>query len=441
MTFEERIQQFIIANHLLRQDGRYIVAVSGGADSIALLILLKQLGYAIEAAHCNFQLRGEESLRDETFVRSLCHEQDIRLHLAHFDTRTFAQLHKISIEMAARQLRYHYFEQLRNDIGATDICVAHHQDDSVETILMNLIRGTGIHGLTGIHPRQGHIVRPLLCVNRKEIEKWLQNKSQQYVTDSTNLIDDVWRNKLRLNVIPQLLDITPQACQNILSTAELLCETTQIADKAINEASIQLIKDNTLSIIELQKEPSPRSLLFTWLSSKGFSSAAITQIIQQLDVSKTGCVWTSASHELCIDRGRLILQARQPQRPSLRLIETGVYVYEPHTRIRLYIEKGKEISRNKLKASVDANKISFPLTIRPVEKGDRFVPFGMKTGSQLISDYLTDRKISVFEKRRQLVITNADGRIIWLVGQRPDERFRIDENTQDTLSISMEYEA
>ena len=169
-----KIEKFIAEQGLLLKDGLYIVALSGGADSVALPRCLLALGYRIEAAHCNFHLRGEESDRDEQFVIQLCQQLEVPLHLAHFDTRSYAQLHKVSIEMGARELRYHYFEQLRQDIGATDICVAHHQDDSVETLLINLIRGTGIHGLTGIRPRQGHIVRPLLCVSRMEIEEGLK---------------------------------------------------------------------------------------------------------------------------------------------------------------------------------------------------------------------------------------------------------------------------
>ena len=215
-----KISAFIEQHQLLRHDdAKYIVALSGGADSVALLLVMHQLGYRVEAAHCNFRLRGQESDRDEQFVAELCNKKQTPLHIIHFDTVAYAKLHQVSIEMAARELRYRYFEQLRQDIGADDVCVAHHQDDAVETLLMNLLRGTGIHGLTGIRPRNGHIVRPMLCVTRAEIVGYLDSAHQPYVTDSTNLVPDVVRNKIRLNVIPQLLALNPSASQNIARTA------------------------------------------------------------------------------------------------------------------------------------------------------------------------------------------------------------------------------
>ena len=194
---KDKVADFIAKQGLLRREGLYLVALSGGADSVALLLILKDLGYRIEAAHCNFHLRGEESNRDEEFVKELCKEKAIPLHLIHFDTKEYAALHQVSIEMAARELRYGYFRQLRQDIGAEKVCVAHHRDDTVETLLMNLMRGSGVHGLTGIRANYGEIVRPLLAVSRQEIVDYLHSIGQPYVTDSTNLVDDVLRNKIR----------------------------------------------------------------------------------------------------------------------------------------------------------------------------------------------------------------------------------------------------
>ena len=201
---KKKVADFIGKHGLLSREGLHLVALSGGADSVALLLILKDLGYRIEAAHCNFHLRGEESNRDEAFVKKLCQEQNIPLHLIHFDTKEYADLHQVSIEMAARDLRYGYFRQLRKDIGAEKVCVAHHRDDAVETLLMNLMRGSGVHGLTGIRACNGEIVRPLLDVSRQEIETYLHSIGQDYVMDSTNLVDDVVRNKIRLNVLPLL---------------------------------------------------------------------------------------------------------------------------------------------------------------------------------------------------------------------------------------------
>lgn len=433
----DKVKKYIEAHGLLQHDNRYIVAVSGGADSIALLLLLCQLGYTVEAAHCNFHLRGEESMRDEAFVQSFCERHDIPLHLIHFDTHTYAELHKISIEMAARELRYRYFEQLRNDIGAADICVAHHQDDSAETILLNLIRGTGIHGLTGIQPRQGHIIRPLLCVNRQEIESWLKSQGQDFVTDSTNLVADVWRNKLRLQVIPQLLSITPKATDNILHTARLLQETAKVSDDANKKAIRQLSDGNSLLISGLLQQPSPLSILFDWLEPFGFSSSSIDQICQRLPSARTGSYWTSDTHEVCVNRGRLMLQPREAERPTLRIPETGTYIYDATTKIRIRQSDETSVSRQPDTATLDANGIQFPLTLRPALPGDRFRPLGMTEGSRLVSDFLTDRKLSLFEKRRQLVLVDAEGRILWLPGYRPDHRFRITPDTRTSLTIEL----
>ena len=178
----ERVSKYILQHHLMEMDKKYLLALSGGADSVCLLLILKQLGYSIEAVHCNFHLRGEESDRDEQFCVSFCEKQQVPLHLIHFDTREYAALHHLSIEMAARELRYHYFAALCRDLQSDGVCVAHHQDDSVETVLMNLIRGTGVHGLTGIAPlsileSDLKVIRPLLCMTRDEIEQFLQDIS------------------------------------------------------------------------------------------------------------------------------------------------------------------------------------------------------------------------------------------------------------------------
>ena len=217
----ETVKSFIAANSLIpgEMEWKGLVALSGGADSVCLLMICKRLNLNVEAVHCNFRLRGEESDRDEKFCEGLCEREGVPFHRVHFDTRTYAELHGVSIEMAARELRYDYFEQLRRSIQADAILVAHHRDDSVETVLMNLVRGTGIHGLQGIKPKNGNILRPLLCVGRKDIEEWLHTLGQDYVTDSTNLEDDVVRNKIRLNVIPLLQEINPSVSDNISLTA------------------------------------------------------------------------------------------------------------------------------------------------------------------------------------------------------------------------------
>lgn len=435
MRFIETIKEYLEQQHLLDSDKRYLVALSGGADSVCLLLVMRHLGYQIEAVHCNFHLRGEESNRDEQFVVELCKNQNIELHLIHFDTTTYAKTHQVSIEMAARELRYRYFEQLRQDIGADGICVAHHQDDSVETILLNLLRGTGIHGLTGIKARNGYILRPLLCVSRNEIIAWLQAQHQTFVTDSSNLEDDVVRNKIRLNVIPQLKDISPTACQQILSTAQRLNETACVYDATMRETLERLKNNDSIEINDLLREPSPESVLFEWLMPLGFAPKTIESISCSLTNIQAGREWQSTTHQLTINQGRLLVEPISDELPTLRIPEPGTYIYHETAKIRIEQMAGRHIEKEPSKASLDSSKVEFPLTLRPVKAGDRFQPYGMK-GTKLVSDYLTDKHLSIFEKRRTLVLCNKNGDIVWVVNHRPDARFCLNDLSQETVLFS-----
>lgn len=434
--FVRSIQAYIDRHDLLLQGGKVVVALSGGADSVALLLVLKELGYSVEAAHCNFHLRGKESDRDEKFVVELCQREEIELHRIHFDTHTYASLHKMSIEMAARELRYCYFEQLRKDILADAICVAHHRDDQVETVLLNLIRGTGIHGLTGMSPKQGFIVRPLLSKTRKEIERFLQERQQSYVTDSTNLVDEVVRNKIRLNILPLLRTINPSVDESIEAAALRLKEVEAIYDKNIKQAIARYEQPNhSMAIADIVAFESSEALLFEWLQRYHFSPATIQQIDAHLQHPATGKSWSSTSHVILMDRDRLVVEPIMESLPSLTIPETGNYRYDLDS-VMFQVQTTNKVIVNHAPdtACLDAQKVSFPLVVRPIQKGDRFVPFGM-TGSKLISDFLTDQKRSLFERRRQLVVTDATGKIIWLVGLRPDQRCCVSEATSQMLTI------
>ena len=431
-----KITAFVERHHLLSHDaGKYIVALSGGADSVALLLVLKQLGYDVEAAHCNFRLRGEESDRDEQFVRSLCERLQVQLHLIHFDTKTYADIHQVSIEMAARELRYRYFEQLRQDIGAQDVCVAHHQDDAVETLLMNLIRGTGIHGLTGIRPRNGHIVRPLLCVTRAEIVRFLDSLHQPYVTDSTNLVPDVVRNKIRLEVLPLLQQINPAATENIARTARWMSEAEKVYNDAFNNSLFTSPSSLfTSPISTLLTKPSPECFLFELLTPHGFTSSQVEQVFDALK-GPSGRVFQSPTHELLIDRDQLIIEERRESFAPMRIPESGLYRLPDGRQFRAETSDEVAVSRDPHCATLDASKVRFPLTLRTVQTGDRFQPYGMK-GTRLVSDYLTDRKRTLFEKRRQLVVTDAQGEILWLVGERVAHCYAVTDATRSILRLS-----
>ena len=444
-----KVADFIAKHQLLSHDGLHVVALSGGADSVALLRILCDLGYHVEAAHCNFHLRGEESDRDEQFVKNLCQSLNVPLHLIHFDTVEYASLHQVSIEMAARELRYGYFRQLRDDIGAETVCVAHHRDDAVETLLMNLLRGAGIHGLTGIRPRNGHIVRPLLGVSRQEILEYLDSIGQDYVTDSTNLQLEVLRNKVRLQLIPLLEQLSPGASDNIARSANYLSEAEKIYNASLNtlraqgRSAMPLATEGTqelpqcaLPISSIMDSPSPLCLLHEWLSPYGFNRSQIDQLLACLD-GESGREFTSPTHTLVVDRDRLVIEpVGAPMKPH-KIPEPGNYRLTE--KLCLKVETTDDISISKLAdcATLDKEKVLFPLTVRPVQSGDVFCPFGME-GHKLVSDFLTDSKLSLLEKRRQLVVTDATGAILWLVGLRTDNRFRVTPQTTAILRLSLQ---
>ena len=395
------IRRYIEKHDLLSLNGKYIVALSGGADSLALLLMLTDMGYRVEAAHCNFHLRGEESNRDESFVSELCQRMGIVLHTISFDTLTYAREKKISIEMAARDLRYDYFSRLKKERNADAICVAHHKDDAVETVLINLIRGTGMQGLAGIRPKNGDIVRPLLCFSKSEILHYLEEKKQTFVTDSTNFEDDVVRNKLRLNIIPLLKEINPAFTDNVVRTADNISDALSSSDE---------------------------SELFRILNTFGFNGKQVRQISE---VATSGRVFHSDKYELLVDRDSYIIRSKalpfdfaQGKLPAL-------------TSVVVDIDESFVVPHKKTCAYLDADLVSMPVTLRRVQTGDKFVPFGMK-GKKLVSDFLTDIKMPLTEKHRQLVAVDATGYIIWLVNQRPDNRYCITSKTTKAVVLSLD---
>nr|WP_320037999.1 tRNA lysidine(34) synthetase TilS [uncultured Bacteroides sp.] len=431
--FHLQIAQYIEKEKLFKLKDKILIALSGGADSVALLRVLIYLGYSCEAAHCNFHLRGEESDRDELFVRNLCKEQNIPLHVICFDTNGYAGKHQISIEMAARELRYNWFEELRKELNADVVAVAHHRDDSVETLLLNLIRGTGINGLTGIRPKNNHVVRPMLSVSREDILVYLQEIKQDYVTDSTNLQDDYTRNKIRLNILPMMETINPSVKASLFSTASHLSDASLIYNRVIEDGKSRVLSQEGISIEKLLAEPSPRSLLFEILFPLGFNSAQIDDMFLSLD-RQSGKKFYSDSWVVVRDRTHLLmkeLNGLPKDGQSVKGIPVIKEKRSPYT-------SSFVIPRDKKTACFDADKIADPLTLRKWQAGDRFVPFGMK-GKKNVSDYLTDAKFSILQKENVYVLCSGD-KIVWLVGERTDNRFRIDENTKNVLILRLEEE-
>ena len=422
---------------------KYLVAISGGADSVCLLLKMIEEGRSVEAVHCNFHLRGDESDRDETFVVSLCQRLGVPLHRVHFDTKEYAALHKVSIELAARELRYRYFEQLRQDIGAEAIMVAHHRDDNVETVLMNMVRGTGIRGMAGIRPVNGHILRPLLDMSRADIEAYLARKGETYVTDSTNLEDDATRNKFRHHVIPLLQSLNPKASENIHSTSRHIAEAEKILSWAISRARHDVfLSPSLIDIDKLLSFVSPSYLLNEICRDYGFTPSQCDDMLAAASASHVGATFLSSTHIAAIATvgGSLCIQfaPKSAQPKEYRLPEPGIYRLADGLSLTLEktdISDDFRISKSPEVATLDINKVKFPLTLRPIRQGDRFTPFGMK-GTKLVSDYLTDIKCSVIDRQRQMVVEDATGMIIWLVGRRTNDKSRIDSSSNAALIIT-----
>lgn len=419
---KHRVARYIAAHHLLESEKTVLVALSGGADSVALLRLLLELGYPCQAAHCNFHLRGAESDRDEAFAEALCRELDVPLHTVHFDTAKTASELRLSIEMAARKLRYDWFDTLSHTIGAQAIAVAHHRDDSVETLLLNLLRGTGIDGLRGIRPRNGNVVRPLLCVSREEIVAYLDSLGQPYVTDSTNLQDEYTRNKIRLKLIPLMKEINPSIQESLMKTARRLDQAATLYHLQMDEARRRVCSDRSIRIDALLKEPEPEALLHELLSPLGFNEAQQGDIFRSL-TGEPGRSFVSATHRVIKDRDYLLTEPLSAPRPPELHIE------------RHSLTDTFRIPRSPQVACLDADKLKHPLSLRLCQAGDWFIPLGMK-GKKNVAQFLTDRKIPLHLKQRQWLLCCGDD-IVWVVGQRIDQRFCIDALSQSALVISV----
>lgn len=442
MAIQDKVKSFIESNRLLQQGDRVLVGLSGGADSVALLRLLGLLEYECVAVHCNFHLRGDESDRDQKFVEELCADLGVVLSVMHYDTVGFARERQCSVEMAARELRYNDFERLRVRYGCQAIAVAHHIDDSVETVLMNLIRGTGLRGMTGIRPRNGNVVRPLLCLRRTDIENWMRGQKQKYVTDSTNLECDYTRNKIRLQLLPLLRQLNPDVDDAIHSTSARLMECFHIYSDAVGRDIERCVSsDGNRSVIDigrLRQSASVEAVLYEILSPHGYNDSRISDIMGSLD-GEPGRRFVSNSAVIVKDRDSLILMENVESGSADIVMKVekkdGYTVCSGEKRVLSVriVPAGTPIVRDRNVAMLDADRLSDSLLLRTWRQGDRFVPFGMK-GRRLLSDFMTDLKMDILQKRNQLVLCDGDN-IVWVVGQRIDNRYRVNADTSSILLL------
>lgn len=445
MKTAKRVEEFIRSRQLFADDAGVLVALSGGADSVALLRVLLSLGYRCHGVHCNFHLRGEESDRDEHFTTRLCHALGVACEVVHFDTLAYAAECKVSVEMAARELRYQEFERLRQALHLDVIAVAHHQDDAVETLLLNLIRGAGINGLTGMKVRNGHVVRPLLCLTRDEVTDYLDHLGQSYVTDSTNLTDVYARNKVRLQLLPLMQQINPAAKSNIMQTAIHLGEASILYNRAIDETNARIVTAHAdgidISIKALLATEVPHAHLFEILHPYGFNSAQVADILRSLN-AEAGRLFQAEEHTLLRDRTHLQVRSKAASAVAddtvYTLPQEGTLELPDGTKLSVYgiaPDATWQVPKRNDMLCLDANRISEPLTLRHPRRGDRFKPFGMK-GYKLLSDFYTDIKMPRTEKPHQWILCHEED-VVWAVGQRSSELYRLDKNAEKVICIEV----
>jgi tRNA(Ile)-lysidine synthase len=422
-----KVKRYIDENQLLpSREKPILIGISGGADSVALADILIQLGYSCIFAHCNFQLRGDESECDETFVKSLAERYNVQLAITRFDTTSFASKHKLSIEMAARELRYTWFEQVLEESGAYRVAVGHHADDNTETLLINLIRGTGLKGLTGIHALSGNIIRPLLCVSRMEIIDYLKERKLPHVEDSTNSTNDYVRNKIRNLLIPLVETINPSFTSTIQTSISIFNQAYEFQKDQVARYRNSIIRaDGTvfrLSIPGFNKVGGSIYLLHELLTEFNFNASQIQSLYNTLD-GNSGKMFYSTTHQLIKDREDLLIIPLQPAGTDKK-IGTTIRII-PRDEIEV-------ISTDPHLVHLDAEKLHFPLELRRWEQGDAFYPLGMNQRKK-ISNFLIDNKIDRHTKESVYVMTHAEGEknnIVWVVGMRIDNRFRVTEQTK-----------
>jgi tRNA(Ile)-lysidine synthase len=427
------LQKFKELNFFQPKD-HLLLAVSGGMDSVVLCELCRQAGYDFFIAHCNFQLRGEESTRDENFVRALAGHYNVPFHVKHFDTQAYAKEHKCSIQVAARELRYSWFQTL----DAKYIVTAHHLNDNIETVLMNFLKGTGITGLRGILPKQGNIVRPLLFASKEDLKQFAQENNLKWVEDSSNAEDKYTRNFIRHKLIPLISEIYPQAESNLANNISRFRE----AEYLYNQSIEQLIKKTVevkgselhIPILKLQKTNVAGTILFELLHPLGFTSKQTEEALHLVQ-SETGKYISSPTHRILKNRNWLIIAPNETTVAGHVLIEEGERsVQFAIGSLQLSCEKEQQVSAENNIALLDASEITFPLILRKWKPGDYFYPLGMRKKKKL-ARFLIDNKLSATQKEKVWVI-EMDKKILWVIGHRIDDRFRITPHTQKMLKIT-----
>ncbi len=442
MTLFERFKQYAEHQCLINHRHKILIAVSGGIDSVCLLDLFSKYSTNIAIVHCNFQLRGKESDDEEEFVKNLANQYQLPIFVKRFDTLDYAQLQKLTIQEAARELRYSYFENIRRLYSYDFVATAHQANDHIETFFINLLRGTGIKGLVGIRPRNQSVVRPLLFAFRNEIEHYIEENHLTYRIDSSNNTDKYLRNQIRHHLIPLFQQLSPSFLQTMKNNLDRIGEAEKLYSIALEEIKSKLFTKvdqhvAEINIQELVNQPSPKVILFEILKEYGFKNELIDEIYSVLH-KESGKQFFSTDYQLVKDRNKLIISKIEKKSSAqfFSIDEKMEKIDEPIGMIfKRYDAKNYEITKSSRIAALDYSKLEFPLILRRWQHGDYFQPLGFPHFKKL-SDYFIDHKISIIEKEKIWILTSGE-QIVWIVGHRIDDRFKITPQTQDVYEIQL----
>ena len=445
MNLPEAFQRYIDENRLVSHDDRILLTVSGGVDSMVMLSLFTRCGYRVGVAHCNFQLRGAESDEDEVLVEDEAKKHGAAFYNRRFETRAEMERTGESMEMAARRLRYAWFDRLSREHGYTAVAIAHHADDSIETFFINLLRGTGLRGLTGISAQIGKVVRPLMFASRKEILEYAVQQRIPFREDSSNRSTKYLRNKIRLGLIPRIREINPKFTDLMRRNIERLTDTQLFIEAAVAHMREEVVTqaDGIATIhVERIEAAYPRNFaVYELLSSQyGFKGDVCDALCRALSEAATGRRFYAREYVATVDRGRILVERIAPGDACEVTVEQGTQRSYCGNMVLYFeacdIDDIRAYDVPEQVALLDADLLRYPLRLRRWREGDTFIPFGME-GRKKVSDYLIDRKVSLPEKQRQFVLLSGD-EIVWLVGRRIDDRYRLTDRTENVLRITKE---
>lgn len=438
----QQFKDFIQSHALFRPQDKILLAVSGGKDSVAMTQLFAAAGFSFGIAHCNFNLRGEESIRDQQFVKNLSENLGVDFHFENFDTEIYARAHKISIQMAARELRYTFFKQIKAQFNYQKIAIAHHQNDAMETVILNLIRGTGIAGLHGIKPMREDIIRPLMCFNSAAIDEMIAENDFAYVEDSSNASNKYMRNKIRLDILPEMKKLNPSLEDTFRKNLEYFSDLEDFLNLQIKHLKDQIFERGDHQIIleiEAIKKLEPKKfLLFELLKEFNFNLTTIENILESLD-GISGKTFFSDTHQIVLDREKLLITKKQNEIFRTQQINEGQNLID-FNHFSISINQINDIPKN-LKSDInsiyiDAEELIYPLKLRVWQEGDRFQPFGMR-GEKKVSDFLIAEKVPVSQKKQIPILINGNGKVIWVCGLRADDRFKVKSNTKKIIILEL----